>query len=299
MNMLFTVNNSPFFGQDGKFVTSRHLRDRLTKETERNLALRIEDTASPDSLLVYGRGVLHLSVLIETMRREGYEMQVGQPQVILKEVDGQKMEPIELMYVDCPDDTSGKVIELVTQRKGEMMVMNPKGDLTHLEFEIPARGLIGLRTLLLNATAGEAIIAHRFKEYQPWKGDIPGRNNGALIAHEPGKAYAYAIDKLQDRGKFFIAPGEEVYMGQVVGEHNRHNDLPVNVTKAKKLTNMRASGSDDKQKLAPPTKFSLEESLEYIQKDEYVEITPNYLRLRKVHLDENDRKRAANAALSV
>ncbi len=298
MNMLFTINTSPFFGKEGKFVTSRHLRDRLFKETEKNLALRVEETASPDSYLVYGRGILHLSILIETMRREGYELQVGQPQVIIKEIDGAKCEPIEVLTVDVPEAGSGKVIELVTQRKGELLVMEPKGDMQHLEFNIPARGIIGLRNNLLTATAGEAIIAHRFKAYEPWKGAIPGRINGVLISMDKGKTTGYSIDKLQDRGVFFVAPGEDVYNGQVVGQHIRPDDLVINLTREKELTNMRASGSDDNVRIAPKINFSLEESLEYIDKDEYVEITPLSLRMRKILLDENARKRAANSAIS-
>lgn len=291
MSMLFTINNSPFFGKEGQYVTSRHIRERLIKETEKNLALRVEDGDSADAFIVYGRGVLHLSVLIETMRREGYELQVGQPRVIVKEIDGQKCEPVEYLTVDAPEESAGKVIELVTRRKGELKIMEPKGDLQHLEFEIPSRGIIGLRTDVLNVSAGEAIMAHRFKAYEPWKGAIPGRNNGSLISGETGETFAYSIDKLQDRGSFFIDPGEEVYEGQVIGSHTRDNDLVVNVTKSKKLTNMRASGSDDKMRIAPAIKFSLEECMEYIQKDEYVEVTPKSLRLRKVYLNENDRKR--------
>ena len=291
MSMLFTINNSPFFGQDGKFVTSRHIRERLFKETEKNLALRVEQSESSDAYLVYGRGILHLSVLIETMRREGYELQVGQPRVIIKEIDGVKSEPIELLTIDTPESSAGKIIELVSQRKGEMTVMTPKGDLTHLEFEIPSRGIIGMRTIVLNLSAGEAIMAHRFLKYDAHKGDIPSRNNGVLIAHETGTSFAYSIDKLQDRGKFFIDPGEEVYMGQVIGEHIRNNDLSVNVTKAKKMSNVRAASADDKVKIAPAIKLSLEECMEYIQKDEYVEVTPKSLRLRKIHLHEHERKR--------
>ena len=291
MNMLFTINNSPFFGKEGKLVTSRHLRDRLFKEMEKNLALRVDETDSPDAYLVYGRGILHLSILIETMRREGYELQVGQPQVIVKEIDGQKHEPIEMLIVDVPGEVAGKVIELVTQRKGDLLVMEPKGDLQHLEFEIPSRGIIGLRNNVLTATAGEAIMAHRFKDYQPWKGPIPNRTNGVLISMDKGSTTAYAIDKLQDRGKFFIDPGIEVYEGQIVGEHIRAGDLVVNLTKGKQLTNMRASGSDDNVRLTPAIKFSLEEFMEYIQNDEYIEVTPVSMRIRKIYLNEGERKR--------
>ncbi|MFY9310564.1 MAG: translational GTPase TypA [Bacteroidia bacterium] len=291
MNMTFTINNSPFFGKEGKFVTSRHLRDRLFKELEKNLALRVEETNSADSYLVYGRGILHLSVLIETMRREGYELQVGQPQVIIKEIDGVKCEPVEYLTVDVPEPVSGKVIEYVTQRKGDLKVMEPKGDLIHIEFEIPSRGIIGLRNNILTATAGEAIMAHRFKAFEPWKGHIPSRINGVLISGEQGTAIAYSIDKLQDRGKFFVEAGDPIYTGQVIGENNRQDDMVVNITKEKKLTNMRASGSDEKMRIAPKITFSLEEAMEYIQWDEYVEITPKSIRLRKVLLDENDRKR--------
>ena len=293
MNMLFTINNSPFFGKEGKFVTSRHLRDRLLKETEKNLALRVESTDSEDRFLVYGRGILHLSVLIETMRREGYELQVGQPQVIFKDIDGIKCEPIETLVVDVPQETAGKVIELATQRKGELLIMEPKGDLQHLEFKIPSRGLIGLRNNVLTATQGEAIMNHRFTAYEPFKGPIPGRINGSLISMEGGQCTGYAIDKLQDRGVFFIEPGDDLYTGQVIGEHSRDNDIVVNVQKGKKLTNMRASGSDDNVRIAPPKRFSLEESMEYIQKDEYLEITPKSIRMRKIYLDENERTRMA------
>ena len=290
MNMLFTINNSPFFGKEGKLVTSQRIRDRLLKEMEKNLALKVVDTPSPDSWLVYGRGILHLSVLIETMRREGYEIQVGQPQVIIKEIDGMKCEPIETLIVDVPGEVSGKVIELVTQRKGELLVMEPKGDLQHLEFEIPARGIIGLRNNVLTATAGEAIMAHRFKAYEPWKGTIPGRLNGVLVSMEKGMTTAYSLDKLQDRGRFFVDPGVDVYEGQIMGEHIRDNDLVVNVVKGKALTNMRASGTDDNTRIAPAIKFSLEEAMEYIQADEYIEITPVSMRLRKIYLTENERK---------
>lgn len=295
MNMLFTINNSPGFGSDGKFVTSRHLRDRLMKEVEKNLALRVQSTDSEDKFLVYGRGILHLSVLIETMRREGYELMVGQPQVIFKEIDGQKCEPIETLVVDVPEDVSGKVIELATQRKGELKIMEPKGDQQHLEFEIPSRGLIGLRNNVLTATGGEAVMNHRFLDYQPFKGEIKGRMNGSLISMENGPGTAYSMDKLQDRGYFFVAPGEDLYTGQVIGEHNRENDIVVNVQKGKKLTNMRAAGSDDNSKIAPPRRFSLEEAMEYIQKDEYLEITPKVIRMRKIYLDENTRLKMAKS----
>lgn len=292
MSMVFTINNSPFFGRDGKFVTSRHVNDRLIKELDKNLALRVVKEDKTDIWHVFGRGVLHLSVLIETMRREGYELQVGQPQVIIKEIDGQKCEPIEQLTVNVPEEFSGKVIEMVSNRKGEMLVMETKNDRIHLEFEIPSRGIIGLRTNLLTATTGEAVIAHRFIKYAPYKGDIERRTNGSIIAMESGTAFAYAIDKLQDRGKFFIYPQEEVYAGQVVGEHCKDGDLVVNVTKSKKLTNMRASGSDEKAKIVPPIVLSLEEALEYIKEDEYVEVTPHAMRLRKIILDELERKRS-------
>ena len=292
MSMVFTINNSPFFGKEGKFVTSRHIHERLIKELDKNLALRVQKEESSDIWHVYGRGVLHLSVLIETMRREGYELQVGQPQVIIKEIDGVKCEPIEELSVNVPEETSGKVIELVSARKGEIVSMESKNDRIHLLFHIPSRGIIGLRTNLLTATAGEAVIAHRFIEYAPYKGEIARRVNGSMIAMEAGTAFAYAIDKLQDRGKFFVFPQDEVYAGQVVGEHAKEGDLVINVTKSKKLTNMRASGSDEKAKIVPPIVFSLEEALEYIKEDEYVEITPTSIRLRKIILDELERKRA-------
>ena len=291
MSMLFTINDSPFFGKDGKFVTSRHIKDRLEKELERNLAMRLENTDSADKFIVFGRGVLHLSVLIETMRREGYELQIGQPQVIIKEIDGRKHEPIEELTIDLPEHVSGKAIEMVTLRKGEMLSMQPKGERMICEFLMPSRGIIGLRNQLLTATAGEAIMNHRFKEFQPYRGEIPGRNNGSLILMEKGNAIPYSLDKLQERGKFFVAPNEEIYTGQVIGENSRADDMVVNITKTKKLSNVRSSGTDDKVRLAPPIKFSLEEALEYIQGDEYVEVTPKSLRLRKVYLDENQRKR--------
>jgi GTP-binding protein len=291
MSMVFTINNSPFFGKEGKFVTSRHIHDRLIKELDKNLALRVEKDIDSDIWNVYGRGVLHLSVLIETMRREGYELQVGQPQVIFKEIDGKRCEPVEQLTINLPEDCSGKIIEMVAMRKGEMLSMEEVNDRVQLEFQIPSRGIIGLRNNVLTASAGEAIMSHRFLEYQPYKGDIEKRTNGSIIAMEGGTAYAYAIDKLQDRGRFFIFPQEEVYAGQVVGESAKEGDMVVNVTKSKKLTNMRASGADDKARLIPPIVFSLEEALEYIKEDEYVEITPQNIRLRKIYLDENERKR--------
>ena len=293
MSMLFTINNSPFFGKDGKYVTSRHIKERLDRELEKNLALRVEPGANADSFIVFGRGVLHLSVLIETMRREGYELQVGQPKVIVKEIDGKKCEPIEEMTVDCPQEYSGTVIELATKRKGTLTNMETNGDRTRLEFTIPSRGIIGLRSNMLTATAGEAIMTHRLKGFEPWTGEIEMRVNGSIISGETGTAYAYSIDKLQDRGRFFISPMEQVYEGQVIGEHTRQNDITVNVTKAKQLTNMRASGSDEKTSIAPPKVFSLEEALEYIKEDEYVEVTPHAMRLRKILLNETDRKRAS------
>lgn len=293
MNMLFSINNSPFFGKDGKFVTSRHLRDRLMKEMEKNLALRVEDSDNGDSFIVYGRGILHLGVLIETMRREGYELTVGQPQVIVKHIDGVKCEPYENLVVDVPQEFASKVIDLVTRRKGEMHVMETKGEMQHLEFEIPSRGLIGLRTQMLTATTGEAVMAHRFTEYKPWKGNIPGRNNGVLLAKQGGTTTGYSIDKLQDRGTFFVDPGEEVYAGQIIAEHIKPGDLVVNAIEGKKLTNMRASGSDAATNIAPKTLMTLEECMEYIQHDECIEVTPNFIRMRKVVLDEEERKKAS------
>lgn len=293
MSMLFSINNSPFFGRDGKFVTSRHLRDRLMKETEKNLALKVEDTDGADSFLVYGRGILHLGILIETMRREGYELTVGQPTVIVKEIHGKKCEPYENLVVDVPQEFSGKVIDLVTQRKGEMLIMETKGDMQHLEFEIPSRGLIGLRSNMLTNTAGEAVMAHRFTEYKPWKGFIPGRNNGVLLSKNQEKTTGYSIDKLQDRGKFFVDPGEEVYAGQIIAENIKPGDLIVNATEPKKLTNHRASGSDDASRIVPKTLMTLEECMEYIQQDECIEVTPKAIRMRKVILDEDERRKQA------
>jgi len=295
MSMMFSINNSPFFGRDGKFVTSRHLRDRLLKETEKNLAMRVEETDSADSFLVYGRGILHLGILVETMRREGYELTVGNPQVLVKEIDGKRNEPYEILVVDVPSDFSGKVIDLVTQRKGEMLVMESKGEMQHLEFEIPSRGLIGLRSNMLTNTAGEAVMAHRFLDYKPWKGVIPGRNNGVLLSKNTERTTAYSIDKLQDRGRFFVDPGEEVYVGQVIAEHIKPGDLVVNATEAKKLTNHRASGSDDASRAAPKILMTLEECMEYIQQDECIEVTPKNIRMRKVILDENERNRLAKS----
>jgi GTP-binding protein len=295
MSMLFTINDSPFFGKDGKYVTSRHIHDRLMKELDKNLALRVQKNENDDKWMVYGRGVLHLSVLIETMRREGYELQVGQPQVIYKTINGVKCEPVEDLTINVPEAFASKMIDMVTRRKGEMTMIENNGDRVNLQFDVPSRGIIGLRTNVLTASTGEAIMAHRFKEYQPYKGDIERRVNGSIIAMESGTAFAYAIDKLQDRGRFFIFPQDEIYAGQVVGEHSHDKDLVVNVTKSKKLTNMRASGSDDKARIIPPVQFSLEEALEYIKEDEYVEVTPKSMRMRKIFLDENERKRAGKS----
>jgi GTP-binding protein len=296
--MLFTINNSPFFGKDGKFVTSRHIRDRLFKEIEKNLALKVVQGDTEDKFLVFGRGILHLSVLIETMRREGYELQLGQPQVIFKEIDGVKCEPVEILVVDVPEESSGKVIDIATQGKGQLLIMEPKGDLQHLEFEIPSRGLIGMRSKMLTATQGEAIMTHRFKAYEPFRGPIAGRIAGSIISMETGACTAYSLDKLQDRGFFFVDPGEDIYMGMVIGEHNRPNDITVNTVKAKQLTNMRASGTDDNAKIAPKRSFSLEECMEYIQKDEYVEVTPKSIRMRKIYLEEGERTRNAKKSES-
>ena len=298
MSMLFSINNSPFFGKEGKFVTSRHLRDRLMKETEKNLALRVEDTDGADSFLVFGRGILHLGILIETMRREGFELTVGQPQVLVKQINGSKHEPYENLVVDVPAEYSGKVIDLVTQRKGEMLVMETKGEMQHLEFEIPSRGLIGLRSTMLTGTAGEAVMAHRFTEYKPWKGPIPGRNNGVLLSKTTERTTGYSVDKLQDRGRFFVDPGEDVYTGQIIAEHIKPGDLVVNATEPKKLTNHRASGSDDASKAAPKIQMSLEECMEYIQSDECIEVTPKSVRLRKTILNEDDRKRQTKSMTS-
>lgn len=298
MSMTFSINNSPFFGRDGKFVTSRHLRDRLMKETEKNLALRVEDTDSADSFLVFGRGILHLGILVETMRREGYELTVGNPQVLVKTIDGKKHEPYENLVVDVPAEFSGKVIDLVTQRKGEMQIMESKGQMQHLEFEIPSRGLIGLRSQMLTNTAGEAVMAHRFIDYKPWKGPIPGRSNGVLIAKFMGTTTAYSIDKLQDRGSFFVDPGDEVYVGQIIAEHIKPGDLNVNAVEMKKLTNHRASGSDDAVRIVPKLQFTLEECMEYIQQDECIEVTPKNIRMRKVVLNEDDRKKSSRSMQS-
>jgi GTP-binding protein len=296
MSMMFSINNSPFFGKDGKFVTSRHLRDRLMKETEKNLALKVEDTDSADSFLVFGRGILHLGVLIETMRREGYELTVGQPRVLVKEINGHKNEPFENLVVDVPEEFASKVIDLVSRRKGEMLVMETKGDMQHLEFDIPSRGLIGLRTNMLTQTAGEAVMAHRFTEYKPWKGFIPGRINGVLMAKDPGSTTGYSLDKLQDRGFFFVDAGEDVYSGMVIGENNKPGDLVVNPNEGKKLTNHRASGSDAATSITPKTLLTLEECMEYIQQDECIEVTPNFIRMRKVVLDEIERNRLSKQA---
>jgi GTP-binding protein len=299
MSMLFSINNSPFFGKEGKFVTSRHLRDRLMKETEKNLAMRVEETGSADQFIVYGRGVLHIGILVETMRREGYELQVGQPRVIIKEIDGVQCEPIEVLTVDVPEVSSGKVIELVSQKKGEMLSMLPKGDMVRIEFEIPSRGLMGLRSNMLTATQGEAIMSHRLKGYEPFKGNMPGRISGVLISKEKGTSTGYSMDKLKDRGSYFIHTGVEVYTGQIIGEHIKPGDLVLNICTAKQMTNFRAAGKDDNAVLAPPIEFTLEEAMEYIQEDEFVEVTPQSIRLRKILLDENDRKRAANKALGL
>ncbi len=298
MSMMFSINTSPFFGKDGKFVTSRHLRDRLMKETEKNLALKVEDTDSADSFLVYGRGILHLGILVETMRREGYELTVGNPQVLVKQIDGKKHEPYENLVVDVPSEFSGKVIDLVTQRKGEMLVMESKGEMQHLEFEIPSRGLIGLRSQMLTGTAGEAVMAHRFLEYKAWKGPIPGRSNGVLISKSTERTTGYSIDKLQDRGRFFVDPNEEVYTGQIIAEHIKPGDLVVNATEAKKLTNHRASGSDDATRITPKILMTLEECMEYIQQDECIEVTPKNIRMRKVILNEDERKKTSKSMAS-
>ncbi|MBN1340943.1 MAG: translational GTPase TypA, partial [Bacteroidales bacterium] len=291
MSMLFTINNSPFYGKEGKYVTSRHLRERLFRETEKNLALRVEETESPEKLMVFGRGILHLSILVETMRREGYELQLGQPKVVIKEIEGFKHEPVELLYVNVAEEFSGKVIEIVTRRKGDILKIEGRNDRINLEFKITARGLIGLTNPILTATEGEAVISHRFKGYEPWKGEVQSKRNGALIAMETGTAIAYSIDKLQDRGRFFIEPNDQIYAGQVIGESTRYDDLVVNVIKTKKLSNMRASGADEKVSISPAVKFSLEEAMEYIAEDEYVEVTPRSIRLRKILLGEHERKR--------
>jgi len=299
MSMLFSINNSPFFGKEGKFVTSRHLRERLMKETEKNLAMRVEETGSADQFMVFGRGVLHLGILVETMRREGYELQVGQPRVIIKEIDGKQCEPIEILTVDVPEVSSGKVIELVSQKKGEMLSMVPKGDMIRVEFEIPSRGLMGLRSNMLTATQGEAIMSHRLKGYEPFKGAMPARFCGVMISKEKGTATPYSMDKLKDRGTYFIHPGAEIYTGQIIGEHIKPGDLVVNISLAKQMTNFRAAGKDDNTVLAPPIEFSLEAAMEYIQEDEYVEVTPENIRLRKIYLDENERKRASSKSMSL